>query len=123
VADLVAKGDRAGAGAAATRLVAATNQQAPKVATRELDQATTQKLIRAVAGDADGLAAAGIRGAEQGAMALDRLYATYSKAPGNKPEKAASDALDRAFGILDDPAKFDPGKFAAAVRAFQQAIK
>jgi len=123
VVDLVAKGDRAGAGAAAGRLVATTNQQAPKIAARELDQASTLKLIQGVAGDADGLAAAGIRGAEQGAMALDRLYSTYSKAPGNKPEKAASDALDRAFGLLEDPAKFDAGKFKDALKGFQQAVK
>jgi hypothetical protein len=122
VADLVAKGDRAGAGAAATRLVTTTTQQAPKVAGRELDQASTLKLLQAVSGDAEGLCA-GIRGAEQGAMAMDRLYATYSKAPGNKSEKAAGDALDRLFGILDDPAKFDAGKCAAAVKAFQAAVK
>src|SRR5206468_1075760 len=70
VADLAAKGDRAGAGAAAGRLVATTSQQAPKIAARELDQASTLKLLQAVAGDADGLCG-GIRGAEQGAMAMD----------------------------------------------------
>jgi cytochrome c554/c'-like protein len=122
VADLVAKGDRAGAGAAASRLVATTNAQAPKIAARELDQASTLKMLQAVAGDADGVCA-GIRGAEQGAMAMDRLYSTYSKAPGNKADKAAGDALDRLFGLLEDPAKFDAGKCATAVKAFQAAVK
>ena len=122
VADLVGKGDRAGAGNAASRLVATTNAQAPKIAARDLDQPTTLKMLQAVAGDGDGLCA-GIRGAEQGAMAMDRLYSTYSKAPGNKVDKAAGDALDRLFGLLEDPAKFETGKCAAAVKGFQQAVK
>ena len=123
VADIVTKGDRTGMGDVTARLIASANQHAPKVAARELDQATTQTLLRAVAGHGDAIAAAGIRGAEQGAMALDRLYAAYSRAPGNKPDKAASDALDRVFGMLDDPAKFDPAKFAADVKSFRQTLK
>jgi hypothetical protein len=123
VADAAGKGDRAGMTAASTRLVAAANDQAPKIALRELDQATTRKLIDAVAGDADGLAAAGIRAAEQAALALDRLYAVYSKAPGQKPDKAVTDALDRVFGTLEDATKYDAKKFAAEVKGFQRAFK
>ena len=34
-----------------------------------------------------------------------------------------TDAVDRLFGILDDPAKFDPKKFATEVKGFQQVFK
>jgi hypothetical protein len=122
-ADLAAKGDRAGAGAAAGRLVTALNQQAPKVANRELDQATTKRLMIGVSGDTDALGPAGLRGAEQVAMGLDRLYAAYSTAPGQKPSKPVSESLDKLFAMLDDPAKYDAAKFAAGVKAFRQAIE
>ena len=123
LADLVAKGDKAAIGTTAAKIAAAMNQQAPKIAARELDQATTQKLIQTIAAGGDAIGAAGVRAAEQGAMALDRLYAVYAKAPGNKPDKAASDALDRVFGTLEDPAKYDAAKFSAEVKGFQQAFK
>ena len=123
VADLVGKGDRTGASAAGERLVAAMNQQASKIATRELDQAATKKLLVGVSGDTDAVAAAGLRGAEQVGMGLDRLYAAYSNAPGQKPNKAVTDAICRFFDILDEPAKFDSAKFTAAVKAFRQAVE
>ena len=123
VADLVGKGDRAGASAAAGRLVTAMNQQAPRIAGRDLDQATTKRLMLSVSGDTDAASAAGLRGAEQVAMGLDRLYAAYSNAPGQKPSKAVTDALDRLFALIDDPAKFDPTKFTAGVKAFRQAVE
>ena len=122
VADAAAKGDRAGASAAG-RLVVSMNQQAPRIAGRELDQATTKRLMVAVSGDSDAAAASGLRGAEQVAMGLDRLYAAYANAPGQKPSKAVSDVLDRLFGLIDDPAKFDPAKFTAGVKAFRQAVE
>ena len=99
------------------------NQQAPRIATRDLDQATTKKLMAGVSGDPEAVAASGLRGAEQVAMGLDRLYAAYSNAPGQKPSKAVSDVLDRLFGFIDDPAKFDAAKFTTAVKAFRQAVE
>jgi hypothetical protein len=121
--DLVGKGDRPGASAAAGRLVAAMNQHAPKIAARDLDQATTKKLMTGVSGEADAVTAAGLRGAEQVAMGLDRLYAAYSTAPGQKRNKAVSDVLDRLFSLIEDPGKYDGAKFAAGVRAFRQAVE
>ena len=123
VADLVGKGDRAGASAAAGRLVTAMNQQAPRIAGRDLYQATTKRLMLSVSGDTDAASAAGLRGAEQVAMGLDRLYAAYSNAPGQKPSKAVGDTLDRLFGVIDDPAKYDAARFAAVIKAFRQAVE
>jgi hypothetical protein len=119
-ADLAAAAG-AGAGAATGRLVTALNQQASKIASQPIDEATTKKLILGVSGDADALAAAGIRGAEQAAMGLDRLYAAYTAAT-KKPNKAVTAALDKLFGILEEP-KFDAAKFTAALKAFRQAVE
>ena len=76
-----------------------------------------------VSGDTDAASAAGLRGAEQVAMGLDRLYAAYSNAPGQKPSKAVGDTLDRLFGVIDDPAKYDAARFAAGLKAFRQAVE
>ena len=108
--------------AAAKNVARTMDQQATKVAAREYDQASTRKLLADISGDAETIGAGGVRGAEQAAMALDRLYATWSKAPGNKADKAVSDALDRIFGSLEDPAKFDAKKFAADMKAVQAAL-
>jgi len=123
LADAVGKGDKAKVGATAKNLANTMNQQAPKIAAREFDQASTKKIMGDIAGSADAIGAVGVRGAEQAAMALDRLYSTYSKAPGQKADKAVGDSLDRMFGTIEDPKKFDAKKFAAEAKAFGDAMK
>jgi len=123
LADVVGKGDKAAASATATKVATAMNQEAPRVAGREYDQPGTKKLIQSIAGDAEGIATVGVRAAEQAAMALDRLYSTYAKAPGNKPDKGASDALDRVFGAIENPAQYNAKQFAAEVKAFEKNFK
>jgi hypothetical protein len=120
--DAVAKGDKGKIGATAKNLAATMNAQAPRVAGREFDQAGTRKILGDISGAGEGLCAGGVRGAEQAAMALDRLYSTFSKAPGQKPDKAAGDALDRMFGGIEDPKKMDCKKFAADAKSFGDAL-
>jgi hypothetical protein len=122
LADAVGKGDKAKVAATAKNLVGTMNAQAPKVAAREFDQASTRKIMGDIAGSGDAIGAVGVRGAEQAAMALDRLYSTFSKAPGQKADKAVGDALDRMFGTIEDPKKFDGKKFAAEAKAIGDAL-
>jgi hypothetical protein len=123
LAEAVGKGDKAKVTATAKNLVGTLNAQAPKVAAREYDQASTKKIMTDIAAAGDAIGALGVRGGEQAAMALDRLYSAYSKAPGQKADKAVGDALDRMFGSLEDPKKFDGKKFAAEAKAIGDAIK
>ena len=120
--EAVGKGDKAKVAATAKNLAATMNAQAPKVAAREFDQASTRKILGDIAGSGDAIGAVGVRGAEQGAMALDRLYSTFSKAPGQKADKAVSDALDRMFGTIEDPKKYDAKKFASEAKAVGDAL-
>lgn len=122
LADAVGKGDKAKVTATAKNLAATMNAQAPKVSAREFDQASTKKIMGDIAGAGDAIGAVGVRGAEQAAMALDRLYSTFSKAPGQKPDKAVGDALDRMFGTIEDPKKFDGKKFATEAKAIGDAL-
>ncbi len=123
LADLVKKGDKAAIQTTATKIATAMNTEAKAAAAREYDLAGTKKAILAITNDADKIGASGVRGAEQAAMALDRLYNTYSKAPGQKPDKAASDALDKVFGAIENPAKYDAKQFATEVKAFEKSVK
>ena len=123
VTEAVGKDDKGGIGSASGKIVAATQQLAPAAASREYDLAIAQKLIQAIAGDGEGIGGTGIRAAEQGAMALDRLYNTYSKSPGHKADKAASDALDKVFNDIQDPSKYDGKRFAADVKEFLANFK
>ena len=97
--------------------------EAKAVATREFDAAKTKAAMTAITADAEKIGANGVRAAEQGAMALDRLYNAYSKAPGQKADKAANDALDKLFGTIEDPAKYDAKAFAAAAKDFEKNVK
>jgi hypothetical protein len=121
--DAVGKGDKAKIAATSKNLVATMNAQAPKVATKEWDQASTKKIMSDLAASGDAIGGVGIRGAEQAAMALDRLYSGYSKAPGQKADKAAGDALDKMFGTIEDPKKYDGKAFGAAAKSFGDTIK
>ena len=118
--DAVKKGDKAAMQAASAKIVTAMNQQAPKVG--ELNQASVQKLVKSIAGDADAIGAGGVRSAEQAAMALDRLSANYWKAaPAGKD--AGGKVLDKVFATIEDPAKYDAKEFAAQVKAFDKEFK
>ena len=107
LADAVGKGDKAKVAATAKNLQSTMNAQAAKVAGREFDEASTKKLLTDIVASGDAIGGTGVRGAEQAAMALDRLYSAYSKAPGKKADKPAGEALDRMFGTIEDPKKFD----------------
>jgi hypothetical protein len=123
LADQVKKADKAGIQAAANKIADAANAQAKAAAGKEFDAAKTKAAMTGITGDAEKIGATGIRGAEQAAMALDRLYNVYSKAPGQKAEKGANDALDKLFGTIEDPAKYDAKAFSAAAKDFEKNLK
>ena len=121
--EAVAKGDKAKVAATAKNLQSTMQAQAAKVAGREFDAAQTKKLLGDLSGSGDALAAVGVRAAEQGAMALDRLYSAYSKSPGQSANPASGKALDAMFATLDDPKKFDAKAYSGAAKTFNDTVK
>ena len=121
----MAKGasDRAKIAATANQAAKTADQSAAKLASRAFDKAATQALMQAISGDADNVSASGIRAAEQAAMALDRLYGTYSKAPGEKPDKATQASLDKLFPMVEDPKQYNAKQFATELKAFRSSLK
>jgi len=121
--EAVTKGDKATAQTVAAKIATTAGQEAPKIATRDFDQAATQRLIKSVAGDADAIGAAGIKAAELAAMSLDRLSSTYFKGINAKADKSVNDALDAMFGAVENPAKYDAKEFMAQIKAFDKSFK
>ncbi len=124
LADAVSKADKGKIGSTAKNLANAMNAQASKVAGREFDGPSTKKIMSDMAAAGDALGAAGLRAAEQGAFAMDRLYGAYSKSPNQKENKATEAALDKLYESLpEDPKKFDAKAYSAAVKTFGDTIK
>jgi hypothetical protein len=111
--------DKAAAGAAAGKIVAAAAANAKKISEFKYDGPTTQKLMSAIATDAEAVSKSGYQGANQAAMALDRLYSAYAA---GKQDKAVGSALDKLFAGIEDPKKYDAGKYAADLKAVGGAL-
>ncbi len=50
------------------------------------------------------------------------MYNAYAKKSGQKPDKALSAILDKMFAQIEDAVKYDAGRFAADLKAFQKGI-
>jgi hypothetical protein len=116
-------GERPKIAAGASEIAKAMEQVAPVVARKEFGKSGTQALMQSIAGDADAIAASGVRGAQQAAMALDRLTNAVAKESGQKTDKELGGVLDKMFAQIDDPAKFDASRFAAEMKEFQKKLK
>src|SRR2546430_16389069 len=68
--DAVTKGDKATAQTLAAKISTPAAQEAPKIATRDFDQATTQRLIKSVEGGAEPGRGAAQKTAEMHAVLL-----------------------------------------------------
>jgi hypothetical protein len=88
-----------------------------------LDAARTDRLLRALSSDGNGLAFAGFRTAQQVAWTLDSLAAARPVLLGRPPAAPESDplrvAVGRLFDGLADPAAYDPSRFAREVGAIR----
>lgn len=112
-----AGGRRQEIAAAATEIAAVADQLARDIAGLKFDERLTRALLRAISGDTQIAYFSGVRTAEQAAMTIETLYATYSKVvtvPNHADIKAA---INRLYDDLQDPARFDPAPFAAHLQA------
>jgi hypothetical protein len=110
--------------AAAKNVVTLTAQQTGRTANREFDRASTLRFMQAIAGDVDAVVASGLRGAEQTAMAIDRLYAAYVKGASGPRDKALDEAINKLFDTLPENPKapFDAKAFAAQLKVVQSRL-
>ncbi|HJR58024.1 MAG TPA: multiheme c-type cytochrome [Vicinamibacterales bacterium] len=83
------------------------------------DARTGTALLRAIASEAEAIAARGERSAEQAAMALETLYTASATRESSPAVRALFDELFQQF---QSPSSFDPRRFVAQVRKVEGAI-
>jgi Cytochrome c554 and c-prime len=95
---------------------------AERLATMPYDQATTLRTLHSIADDAENIALADERAAEQAVMAVDSLYIAYSKnsKPANDPEIRA--AINTLFQQLENPSAYNADQFAVALRRLRPLL-
>jgi hypothetical protein len=91
-------------------------QFAQRLAAMSYDQALVLRLLQGISGDAETIALADERAAEQAAMAMDSLYIAYAKdaKPANATEARAG--INDLFREVANPSAYDADGFAASLR-------
>jgi cytochrome c554/c'-like protein len=96
---------------------------AERLATMQYDQAVALRMLQRITDDAENIALADERAAEQAAMAMDSLYIAYSKEakPANAAEVRA--AINGLFQQLENPSAYNADQFASALRKIRQLLQ
>jgi cytochrome c554/c'-like protein len=114
--------DRNIVASAASAAAPVAQRLADRLATMQYDQATTLRMLQRISDDAENIALADERAAEQAAMALDSLYIAYSRdaKPANAAEVRA--AINWLFQQLENPSAYNADQFASALRRIRTML-
>ena len=115
--------DRNTVASAASAAGPVAQRLAARLATMQYDQATTLGILLRISDDAENIALADERAAEQAAMALDSLYIAYSgdAKPRNASEVRA--AINGLFQQLENPSAYNADQFASALRRIRTMLR
>ena len=115
--------DRSAVASAASAAAPLAQRIAERLATMQYDQAIALRLLQRIPDDAENIALADERAAEQAAMALDSLYIAYSKdaKPANASEVRA--AINALFQQLENPSAYNADQFASALRRIRTLLQ
>ena len=96
---------------------------AEKLATMQYDQTIALRMLQHISDDAENIALADERAAEQATMAMDSLYIAYSKdaKPANAGEVRA--AINGLFQQLENPSAYNADQFASALRKIRVLLQ
>jgi len=115
--------DRNTVAAAALAAAPLAQRIAMRLAAMQYDQAVTLRMLQRIPDDAENIALADERAAEQAAMAMDSLYIAYSKDA--KPANAADvrAAINALFQQLESPSSYNADQFASALRRIRTLLQ
>jgi len=115
--------DRSVVASAASAAEPLAQRIAERLATMQYDHAVTLRMLQRIPDDAENIALADERAAEQAAMALDSLYIAYSKdaKPANAAEVRA--AINGLFQQLENPSSYNADQFASALRRIRTLLQ
>src|SRR6266581_6376988 len=114
--------DRAAVASAASAAAPLAQQIAERLAVMAYDQAVTLRMMQRITDDAENIAIADERAAEQAAMAIDSLYVAYSKdaKPANAAEVRA--AINELFQQPENPSGYNADQFASSLRRIRTLL-
>ena len=96
---------------------------AEKLSNMSYDQAMALKMMQRITDEAEAIAIADEKAAEQATMALDSVYIAYSKQakPANSAEARA--VINSLFQQLERPSDYNADQFAAALRRLRPLLQ
>jgi len=108
--------DRSAVASAASAAAPLAQRIAERLATMQYGQAVALRMLQRISDDAENIALADERAAEQAAMAIDSLYVAYSNdaKPANAAEVRA--AINELFQQLENPSAYNADQFASSLR-------
>ena len=108
--------DRSVVVASASAAAPVAQRFAERLAAMQYDRAAVLRMLQSISEDAEDIALADERAAEQAAMAMDSLYIAYSKdaKPSNAEEVRA--AINELFRHLENPSAYNADQFATSLR-------
>jgi hypothetical protein len=114
--------DRAAVASAASAAAPLAQQIAERLAAMPYDQAVTLRMMQRITDDAENIAIADERAAEQAAMAMDSLYIAYARdtKPGNDAEIRG--AINVLFQQVENPSSYNADQFAVALRRIRPML-
>jgi hypothetical protein len=114
--------DRNVVASAASAAAPLAQRIAERLATMQYDQAIVLRMLQRIPDDAENIALADERAAEQAAMALDSLYIAYSHdaKPANATEVRS--AINGLFQQLENPSAYDADQFASSLRQIRTLL-
>jgi hypothetical protein len=115
--------DRNTVASAASAAAPLAQRIAERLATMQYNQAIALRMLQRIPDDAENIALADERAAEQAAMALDSLYIAYSKdaKPANAPEVRS--AINGLFQQLENPSSYNADQFASSLRRIRTLLQ
>jgi len=115
--------DRNAVATAASAAAPLAHRIGTRLAVMQYDQAVTLRMLQRIPDDAENIALADERAAEQAVMAMDSLYIAYSKdaKPANAAEVRA--AINALFQQLENPSSYNADEFASSLRRIRTLLQ
>jgi len=105
----------------ANRTAELARRMAAEVSNATYDSARTERLLRAISGDADAIAVDGERTAEQATMTVDSLY--ISELNGGNKNDATREAINGLFTLVKNPSAYNGPQFAAQMKKVRSTLR
>jgi uncharacterized protein YicC (UPF0701 family) len=115
--------DRAAVARAASAAAPVAGRFAERLAELGCDSAFALRTMQSISQEAESIAQADERAAEQATMALDSLYIAYQKQGKPANDSEVRSAINGLFQQLENPSAYNADQFAAALRRLHGLLR